>query len=143
VAAAVARQLDIPAGEVGAGCPEEAEAEAGARFTCDVTVDGHPVDGIVTFSTDAAFTVELAAEVIPNDVLEAEVRAELARRFVGIDVASVDCGGDSVVVITTGQIVQCQAEDTTGGEAVAEIGLDADGNAVVQSVTDPNAPLPG
>jgi hypothetical protein len=87
--------------------------------------------------------VELAAEVIPSDVLEAEVRAELARRFVGIDVASVDCGADSVVVITTGQVVQCRAEDTTGAEAVAEIGLDADGQAVVQSVTDPNAPLPG
>lgn len=138
----MAEQLDVPADEVAASCPDDAEARAGAEFLCDVTVDDQAVTAGVAFTTDEQFGVQLAAEILPKEELEASVREELARRFAGIDVATVDCGGRLVVVVAAGRTVDCRAEDTVGGQAVAVVGLDAEGRAVVQSVSDPAHPVP-
>lgn len=142
VAAAVARDLEISASEVQASCPSSAEAETGAQFTCDAHVDGQRVEVAVAFTAEDAFTVDVDAAVLPKDVMEAEVKAELVRRFQGVDVTTVDCGGEDLVVIPAGTTVDCHAEDSTGAKATAVIGLDAEGKAVVQTVTDPNAPVP-
>ena len=93
VATAAAQQLDLPIGEVSASCPADAEAEEGAEFLCELQVDGQEVTAGVVFTTDEEFGVQLAAEVRDKAELEVEVKDELARRFQGIDVTTVDCDG--------------------------------------------------
>ena len=142
VAEAAATQLDLPPGEVSATCPADAEAKQGAEFLCELQVDGQDVTAGVVFTTDEEFGVQLAAEVRDKAELEAEVKDELARRFPGIDVATVDCGGEDVVVIAAGKTIDCHAEDTVGGKATAKVGLNAEARAAIQSVTDPAHPVP-
>jgi hypothetical protein len=142
VAEATAEQLDLPIGEVSASCPADAEAKQGAEFLCELQVDGQDVTAGVVFTTDKEFGVQLAAEVRDKAELEGEVKDELARRFPGIDVATVDCGGEDVVVIAAGKTVDCHAEDTVGGKATAKVGLNAEARAEIQSVTDPAHPVP-
>jgi hypothetical protein len=144
VAQATAEQLGLPVGEVSATCPADAEAKQGAEFLCELQVDGQDVIAGVVFTTDEEFGVQLAAEVRDKAELEAEVKDELARRFQGIDIATVDCaGGEEVVVIAAGKTVDCQAEDTVGGKATATVGLNAEARAEIQSVTDPAYQVPG
>ncbi len=142
VAQATAKQLDLPIGDISATCPADAEAKQGAEFLCELQVDGQDVTAGVVFATDKEFSVQLAAEVRDKAELEGEVKDELARRFQGIDVSTVDCGGEDVVVIAAGKTVDCQAEDTVGGKATARVGLNAEARAEIQSVTDPAYALP-
>ncbi len=142
VAEATAKQLDLPTGEVSASCPADAQAKEGSEFLCDLQVDGQDLTAGVVFTTDKEFGVQLAADVRDKAELEGEVKDELARRFPGIDVATVDCGGEEVVVIAAGKTVDCEAEDTVGGKATAKVGLNAEARAEIQSVTDPAYQVP-
>ena len=130
-----ANQLEVGTDEVTTSCPADAEAKEGVEFDCDITIDDQTLTATVTFETDERFTFVFNGQVFDKAALEEDLKGRLAEGL-GAEVVELDCGGKSVVVIGTGDTIECTGSDATGSGGKAIIGLDENGDAVIQDVTN-------
>lgn len=135
VDAQVAKALDVGKGAVTTSCPDDAKAKKGARFDCDITVDGQTLSANVTFTTSKKFTYEFAGNVFGKDELETQLKSDLTEGL-GAKVTTLDCPGTTLVVIKTGETIECSGTDETGSGGKVIVGLDDDNKAVIQDVTN-------
>jgi hypothetical protein len=134
---AAAKQLEVHASEVTTTCPDDAKAEEGARFDCDLQVDGQHLTATVEFSTAKKFTFAFNGQAFDKAELETSLKQQLQEQFLGAKVTTLDCeGGTSLVVIEQGKTVTCHGTDESGSKGTAVVGLDDKGNAVIQDVTN-------
>lgn len=117
----------------GVTCPDSLEGSIGASVTCAFTVDGQPVDVVVSVSAVEGdvvrFAVTTRAQPVPEDLLEQRLAAEVTSRT-GHASPDVDCPGE--LAPTVGASVLCGLGD---GERSVRVSVTrVDGGLVEYSV---------
>lgn len=128
IASQVKDQLDL-ATEPAVTCPDDAKAEKGETFTCDIDLDDGTVPVKVTFEDDTKFTSSVEGAVYEKSKLNSALKADLEKN--GLPLKALDCKGGSLVVIKAKGTVSCTATIESGSEWPVEVGLDEDNNAQV------------
>jgi hypothetical protein len=137
IRAAIATQLKVSEGDLRTTCPEDAKAEDGASFDCDVALEGQSLTAHVQFTSDERFDLTVDGQVFERSAIEAQVRQQLeSETFLGTSVPELRCGDHDLVVIQKAQTITCRGKDASGSEGGAVVALDESGNAVVQSISN-------
>jgi hypothetical protein len=135
VDAQVAKAVGLSTGEVATACPDDAEAREGSTFDCHITVEDQSLTATVTFTSSTKFTYDIHGKVFDTAELIAGLKTDLAKGL-GAEVTELHCPGAQHTVIATDETITCTGTDATGASGKAIIGLDADGKAVVEKLTN-------
>jgi hypothetical protein len=136
IRAAAATQLKLSEGDVQARCPEDAKAEQGSAFDCQLEVEGQTLTAHIQFTSDERFDSTIDGQVFERSAIEAQVKQQLeSDTFLGAPIAELRCGDHDLVVIQQAQTITCRGKDATGADGGAVVALDESGNAVVQKMT--------
>lgn len=110
----------------GVTCPDDAKAEDGAEFTCDLDLAGETVPVKVTFDGSEP-TLELQGKVYPKKALDESLKADLAKN--GLELKTLSCGSGELVAFSEKTTVSCTATTTDGGEGKIAVHLGDKGEA--------------
>jgi hypothetical protein len=135
VDAQIARALEVDRSDIATTCPDSAEATEGAAFDCEVRVEEQPLSTTVTFTSDTEFTYVINGEVFDKAELVAALKRDAAG-IQGAEVTQLECPGDTKTVIRRDETITCTGTDANGDGGKAIVGLDADGKAVIQKLTN-------
>jgi hypothetical protein len=137
IASQVKDKLELST-EPGVTCPDDAKAEKGESFTCEIDLDDGTVPVKVTFKDSTNFTTSIDGAVYKKATLDKALKADLEKN--GLTLKALDCEGGDLVVFKTKATVTCTATTTDGDEAPIAVGLDDDRNAeVIGSVYEQTA----
>jgi hypothetical protein len=126
-------QLDLST-EPTVDCPDDAKAGKGETFTCTLKVDDGSVPIKVEFKDDTNFTSAVDGVVITKANLEKSITQQIEAQ--NIKVESVTCPAKSLVIIKTGSTVDCDAVDDGGAKATVTVGVNGNGEAEIQNITE-------
>jgi hypothetical protein len=131
IAEQVQEQLEL-AEQPPVSCPDDAEAGEGQEFECTLELEGTEIPVAVTFTDDTTFESELIGGVYKKDVIDQGLQEQLSAS--DIEVASVTCPGEELVVIQADESLQCDAVDAEGAEATLTVELDETGSAQIVDI---------
>ncbi|MCU1370236.1 MAG: hypothetical protein JWO77_1430 [Ilumatobacteraceae bacterium] len=108
-------------------CPDDAKADKGETFTCEIDLDEGTVPVKVTFEDSTNFTTEIDGAVYKKAALDKALKADLEKN--GLTLKTLDCKGGDLVVFKAKDTVSCTATTSDGATGAIKVHLDADNNA--------------
>jgi hypothetical protein len=133
---AAAQKLGVSEADLRTTCPENAEADSGSVFDCQVRLEDQTLTAHVEFTSDERFSFDIDGQVFQRSAIEEQVRQQLeSDKLLGSTLSELRCGDHDLVILQQAATITCRGKDAAGNEGGAVVVLDESGNAVVQSIT--------
>jgi hypothetical protein len=134
---AAAQELQLSEGQLATTCPDDAEAESGAAFDCQIVLEDQELTAHVEFTSDERFTFDIDGQVFQRSAVEEQVRQQLeSEQLLGTTLSELRCGDHELLILRSESTITCRGRDSAGNEGGAVVALDEQGNAVVRSISN-------